>query len=175
MKKIEEYTDKTNSFLLKNGIKKDKLEIQTVFSHTRNSFDLVYNFIENCFLSIESKNLKNFHLVYKSCIEVSNKYKNIADLTSYDVALIITEHKPSGVYLHSGTKDGCINLLKEYGLKKPNLNILTYTHLPNICKNKSYTELEDIFCIYKSNISKMINVIQNRNVEKCKISLIESC
>jgi hypothetical protein len=154
---------KDNNINFNQNSEVDNDNLNTIFNHSRNhkkTFEYVINCIDNFII----KNPSSFKEVYK--ISKSLKSKGIGPLNIYDVSILLYPY-PDQLYLHSGVKIGYKTLLKHFNIKYKSTSKVTYDQLPDICRNVKYKKLEDILCVYKNNISEMLNQINNNKTKYC--------
>lgn len=114
-------------------------------------------FYSQCLSNLSSfKKIKTFH----ELMELLDRLKvtGIGELAVYDTATRIGAYLnifPDRVYLHRGTREGAKKLLGS--ITKP---YLLKSDLPKEfqSKNITYSEIEDILCIYKDNFTEVDSV-----------------
>ena len=165
------YKDKIIEKLLKNGIKYEVDDLDTIFNHSRNH-KKTFEYTIKCIDAFITKNHNNFKEVYN--LSRSLKYIGIGPLNIYDVSILLYPY-PDELYLHSGVKIGYKTLLNHFNMEyKKSTKKVTYDQLPDICRNIKYKKLEDILCVYKNDISEMLKQINN-NIKMQNCSKTKSC
>lgn len=104
---------------------------------------------------------RDFETLHDCIDEAVSGIRGLGELYCYDTAMRIgaaTGHSPKLVHLHAGTRVGARNLLGDFG----RVRVLKRSRFPAPLSSLPADQIEDILCIYKTELLQLANPPQPR-------------